>query len=364
MKQMKFIKKRGIELGFLDKVIYDLANGGKRTITKPLFLKDFTKENQQLIDLQQLSQKVVSKKKERIDRDIAYLKYGLDGEQNVYYELKNSFLPMLCLHNIRLEYDDYVAQLDFVIVTNKFIMVLETKKLSGDIEINQDGDFIRLIKNSVGKVVRKEGIYSPASQNERHVKILRELLVKAGIIKTFPIKSVVVVANPKTIVMKQKAPKEIQNHIYKYDQLIGMIKKELDDKTNERDMLEKFVYGVADFLIQHDKPLTTINYQAKYSLTDEDVKKEQGLNSASVRTSECVTEKNVNADIYEELKKYRLDSARKEGIRAYMVFNNEELNALIERNPKTKEELLQVKGFGNKKVDKYGESILRILNQS
>jgi hypothetical protein len=53
----------------------------------------------------------------------------------VYFELKNSFIPMLCLHDIRLEYNDYIAQFDFILITCKFIYVLETKKLNGDIEI-------------------------------------------------------------------------------------------------------------------------------------------------------------------------------------------------------------------------------------
>ena len=83
------------------------------------------------------------------------------GEQNVYYELKNSFIPMLCFHDIRLEYNDYVAQFDFIVITTKFIYVLETKKLSGDIEVNSDGDFIRIFKNNNGKVIKKEGMYSP-----------------------------------------------------------------------------------------------------------------------------------------------------------------------------------------------------------
>ena len=48
---------------------------------------------------------------------------------------------MLCFHDIRLEYNDYVAQFDFIVITTKFIYVLETKKLSGDIEVNSDGRF-------------------------------------------------------------------------------------------------------------------------------------------------------------------------------------------------------------------------------
>ena len=45
-----------------------------------------------------------------------------------------------------------------------------------------------------------------------------------------------------------------------------------------------------------------------------------------------------------------------------MIFNNAEMDDLIEKNPKTKEELLKVKGFGQTKVDKYGDEILKILN--
>ena len=37
---------------------------------------------------------------------------------------------------------------------------------------------------------------------------------------------------------------------------------------------------------------------------------------------------------------------------------------LIKKNPKNKEELCQVSGFGNVKAEKYGEGILKILRES
>lgn len=46
-----------------------------------------------------------------------------------------------------------------------------------------------------------------------------------------------------------------------------------------------------------------------------------------------------------------------------MVFNNEELKALFQAMPKTKDELLKVKGFGQKKIENYGDAILRIINK-
>lgn len=356
-------------MSLLGKAVYRLING-KKEITEPIFLKEFQRENDQLKDLMELSKRVSSNKKEFIERDITYLKQGLDGEKNVCYELKNSFIPMLCLHDIRLEYNDYAAQFDFILITNKFIMVLETKKLNGDIEINKDGDFIRKFKNRNGRVFKEEGMYSPILQNERHVNILKEILIKKGIIKTMPIKSAVIIANPKTIVNKSKAPKDIQNSIFKYDQISNLLKKELSDKTNEKNLLEKYLYEIGNFLLQNNKPIT-IDYKAKYSLSQEDFiidntkTIENSLPQESIIPNEERDDNKKSAaddeKLYELLKKYRLDTSRAEGVKPYFIFNNAELEELIQTKPKTKEELIKVKGFGPVKVKKYGEEILGIL---
>ena len=131
-----------------------------------------------------------------------------------------------------------------------------------------------LLKMVMEKSIKKEGMYSPVSQNDRHVNILKEILIKEGIIRTLPIKSAVVIANPKTIVKKDKAPKEISNVIFKYDQLANLLNRELTDKKNEKNMLEKYMYQIADFLIDHHKPIT-YDYISKYSLTEEDFQKEE-----------------------------------------------------------------------------------------
>jgi hypothetical protein len=360
-------------MSILEKAAYALING-KRTIDRPIFIKEFENENEQLLDLIELSSKVGVNKKEIIDRDITLLKQGLDGEQNVYFELKNSFIPMLCLHDIRLEYDSYVAQLDFVIITNKFIYVLETKKLNGDIEITKDGDFIRTIKSYSGKVIKKEGIYSPISQNERHINILKEILLKEKLIRTTPIKSAVILANPKTILNKTNCPKSIQNNIYKYDQLTTLLKKELNDKTNDKNVLEKYSYEIADYLLKNNKPLK-INYAAKYSLDEVVISKEEELQKQDELQCEnkLIKEELKNEipvpkvsvdgqELYELLRQFRLKASREEGIKPYFIFNNQELDALILAMPKSREELTQVKGFGDKKIEKYGDEILSILN--
>ena len=46
----------------------------------------------------------------------------------------------------------------------------------------------------------------------------------------------------------------------------------------------------------------------------------------------------------------------------YYIFNDETLEDILNKMPKTKEELLKVRGFGKVKVNKYGEEIIGVLN--
>ncbi|WP_201317835.1 NERD domain-containing protein [Paenibacillus sp. EPM92] len=323
--------------------IFNKLFGQKRTIQSPTFVKDFSKDNNQLSELNELLDKVVDgEKKDSIERDIKFLKYGLDGENNVYFELKNSFLPILCLHDVRLAYEDYVAQLDFVVISNKFTCILETKKLSGNISIDQDGNFVRTMKNRYGKEY-KEGIYSPITQNKRHVDILKHVLSKELKINNMPILSLVVMANPKTIIKKYKCPAEIEKTLIKYDQIKATLEKYQNDKANQYDLAEKDMFDIANLLVRLNTPID-MDFEAKYQLSSEEYQRKD------------------EAQLREELTAYRLQTSRAENIKAYYVFNNAEMEDLIAKYPRTEEELLEVKGFGKAKLEKYGIAILNIFN--
>lgn len=324
---------------------------GKSKITEPVFVKEFSKENRQLDQLLAIEDKVKNKKdQEKIRRDILFLKAGIQGESNVAFELSNSLLPILCLHDVRLEVQELSIQMDFVIITHKSIIVFETKKLQGDIEITKDGDFIRAFKGRNGRVYKKEGIYSPISQNERQVRILEKILKEEKLIKRMPIKSYVILANPKTILHKKHAPKHIQENIYKYDQITQILKKELDVKTKVN-VSDKLMNEIANFLVENNKPITYD--QSKY-LDEVPV-------PVTVVKDEVVEERVEQESLVEQFREYRMEMAKKEELKPYMVFSNREMEALIEENPTTKEALLQVRGFGKVKVEKYGERLLEIL---
>ncbi|NKF05654.1 NERD domain-containing protein [Clostridium gasigenes] len=374
---------------------------GIKEIKNTIFYKDFSEDNRWLNELIDINNRITSNKKKNIARDIAFLKAGISGEKNVYYELKNSFIPMICLHDIRIEDGDYAAQLDFVVITHKYIMILETKKLNGDILINECGDFIRSIKNNYSKGIKKEGIYSPIAQNDRHVRILKEILMKNGKIRNTPIISGVVIANPKSIVNKTKASKKIKDEIFRYDQLTEILNEKLK-VHKDSEILERRMKEVADFLIINNKNIH-IDYNKKYSLTEEDfignneaaevVINEFKANKIEYKKIEIDEEKIVEEKIVEELikkitkkdseyklsekevissgssdilinklKEYRTSMARAEKVSPYFIYNNETLGEIIKVKPENKEELMKVRGFGPIKVEKYGDSIIDIIN--
>ena len=67
--------------------------------------------------------------------------------------------------------------------------------------------------------------------------------------------------------------------------------------------------------------------------------------------------------MYKELKEYRLRKSKEENLKAFMIFTNEMLDALTNIKPLSKDELLNIKGFGDKKVEQYGDDILSIINR-
>ncbi len=197
---------------------------------EPIILKEDCSAKQQLSEMEQLlSQITDSKTKASLEHDIAAVKAGILGEDTILFELKNSHLPMFILHDLLLKYEGLTAQIDFLVITRKLIFVLECKNLYGNITITNSGDFIRVVGS------KKEGIYSPITQGKRHLELIKQMksaqrenaFSKALFDRNFYYNycSVVVLANPKTILDAKYAKKEVKEQVIRADQLIEYIKK-------------------------------------------------------------------------------------------------------------------------------------------
>jgi len=298
------------------------------------------------------------------------LSYGISGEETVAFELKNSFMPMLVLHDLYLEHEGLSAQIDYLVVTKKKIFIIECKNLFGNLEVNSKGDFIRTIGFN-GKV-KKEGIYSPITQNQRHMDLLRKLrkdnksnFLSKMLFDTFfeeNYQSIVVLANPKTVINMKYAKKDVKEKIIRSDQLIDYMKmanrKSNSDPTPDKKMLE-----IAESYLSYHKE-KAIDYSQRYQqLADElevghEVEQELGANSNLMSATVVNLEE---TEVYKQLKEYRLKKSREENIKAYYIYNNAQMEELIRVMPKTMDEMMRVSGFGEAKCAKYEEDILGIL---
>jgi ribonuclease D len=61
---------------------------------------------------------------------------------------------------------------------------------------------------------------------------------------------------------------------------------------------------------------------------------------------------------------WRRERAVRDAVPAYVVAPNATLTAIVRRRPETLAELVEIKGFGPTRVEKYGEEILAVLTQA
>ena len=166
---------------------------------------------------------------------------GLEGENEIIYQLKKSNIGMFILHDVNLVYEDLKAQIDFVVITPWCCYFIECKNLIGNISVNEKGDFIREYSFKGHKV--KKGMESPYRQVQAQRDVYKKIWLKLqGKLKSFLFERnfesfhrvLVVAANGENILNTKYAPKEMKNNIIKADALIR--KLEYDRDRSDRDL--------------------------------------------------------------------------------------------------------------------------------
>ena len=89
----------------------------------------------------------------------------------------------------------------------------------------------------------------------------------------------------------------------------------------------------------------------------------KGLVTAEERTlGRCRTcPANLNEDLLEALRDWRLAESRDKGVPAYVVFTDVTLVAIAEQQPGDVDALLEIPGIGPKKLDSYGPAVLDLV---
>ena len=291
-----------------------------------------------------------------IKQALYIVKKGLDGEKEIAYQLKKSNLGLYVLHDINIEYEDMKAQIDYIVISKAYTYFIECKNLYGNITVNENGDFIRTYLYN-GKQYKK-GIYSPLRQVEAQRDVYKKIWNNSLSSNKFfnsvrraiagphfeeYRKVLVVAANHDTILNTRFAPKNVRNKVIRSDALVSRLKQDIEnsDKTmwsSQKDMEEAAKFFMS---INVDKDN---NYYEYYK------------NKFMVESIVNIDEENLR----EKLIEFRKQRSTEMNIPAYYVFNNEELDKIIEYKPNNLEGLIPI--LTEIKVKTHGKKIIELLN--
>lgn len=214
--------------------------------------------------------------KKLIDREIKNIRSGMKGEEEAAYEMRMRFKDnknWYVIHDLRIEVDGFVAQIDHVLI-NRFMemFICESKRFFEGIAINEQMEFSAFYGG------KPYGIPSPIEQNKKHVAILKKLFESEAVelpkrlglsIKPKYITNVLVSKNAR-ISRPSKESNELES-IVKTDQFISHIGKLIENDNNPlaivklvgADTVEKLA---RDMVNQH-KPIK-FNWAARFGLPD------------------------------------------------------------------------------------------------
>ena len=290
---------------------------------------------------------------EELQSELYIVKKGLDGENEIAYQLKKAHIGMYVLRDIKVKHEDLTAQIDYVIITPVYTYYVECKNLVGNITVTDKGDFIREFTIN-GKRIKK-GMYSPLRQVEAQREVMRKIWESnsSAIKKFFASKNfdyyrrvLVVAANQDTILNTNRAPKEIKYKILRADALIRQIEYDLNHRGNDeyldsKKSMEKIAQSYIDLSSKEE-----INYYDYY--------KEKYCSNLNIQ---------VNDGLKDRLIELRKTRSNEMNIPAYYVFTNDELDKLIEIRPKSIEELKNANIISPVKIKTHGEKIIEEINK-
>ena len=238
--------------------------------------------------------------KKAITHELYMMKAGIKGENEAAYEIDFHFKNhknYVLLHDIRLEVNGRVAQIDHILLDRTLVAyVLETKHFNAGIKINEQGEFLRW--NNYQKTF--EGMPSPIAQNERHSVVLNDFFKQNDMPKRLGMKLIpkaecfVLVSNNARI----DRPKKFDtSRVIKSDAL----RKTMTNAINTMNLKDNFIAAgrivsretleyIGNILKDAHKPIT-IDYLAKFGLSELPLKEKPQPEAAKEPVASYQTEK-------------------------------------------------------------------------
>lgn len=164
----------------------------------------------------------------KIKEDLAKRKAGFHGEESLDYYLKK--LPQkeyLILNDLRLINEENPFQIDTLIISSRFALILEVKNISGTLFF--DTQFNQLIRTLNGE---EHGFQDPLSQVQYQKSNLIKWLAKQQIVE-LPVKYSVIISNPASIIKTSPHTKNVHQCVFHVSELLKRLQSFQDQFVKE-----------------------------------------------------------------------------------------------------------------------------------
>ena len=153
------------------------------------------------------------------------------------------------------------------------------------------------------------------------------------------------------------------------DVLRGMVgPKIINDRLNQlstygimKDYSSKFIRDLIKTLIDFGYVNLKEGTYSMLKLNEKSYNILKSKQKVMLKISSENEEKVINSELFNKLRSWRKDTAIREGIKPYIIFSDATLIELCNKLPKNEDELLEIRGMGEKKFEKYGEELLKLL---
>lgn len=138
-------------------------------------------------------------------------------------------------------------------------------------------------------------------------------------------------------------------------------KQQFDAKIFDEFAASKKIIQVNDYFFSQGGA-TYLCLIVKYDLVSEETRK--NLSPIPSRNADFKIEfKDEEMKLFNELRSWRAQACKDEGVPPYIILNNKQLARIVEIKPLTKTALDEVDGIGKIKVEKYASAILEIVSK-
>ncbi|NHM29974.1 nuclease-related domain-containing protein [Neobacillus terrae] len=187
---------------------------------------------------------------------------GYNGEVAVDYYLK--FLPQkenTIFYGLRLPYEDTYFQIDTLLLSKKFALILEIKNISGTLYFDQKSE--QMIR--IGSDGNEQGFEDPLSQAKRQQRLLK-LFIKQNGLPDLLIEYCVVISRPSTILKPLGSP--IFHKVCHAHSL--NLKIEQIEKSHQKEILEnKTIQKASRLLLKKHEPASDVKSKNSINLKNQ-----------------------------------------------------------------------------------------------